>query len=374
MEERIGMSKKDTAVLKGLAAIIMVFHHCFRTESVFQNYTINFAPFTQDFIVAICAAFKLCVPIYVFISGYGLTLNLKKLHEDYVLSSRELTRWYVGRYIRLMAGYWFIYLSWIVIGQAALQRFTTTFFASGRVLGLLQTAIDFVGVSKLIGTPVLCGAWWYMSCAIVLVFLIPFLTRLSFRYGSLAILAGIVIMPRLFVINQTENSSYPFVFMAMLGVACAQHNVFNAVLNFRLCKNRVIDTIAQVLIGLILIAVPYRLYLSIPLSTLWELKYGLFPLAVIFFVVKFISPLPGLSQVLQFFGKHSMNIFLIHLLMRDLFIDEIFGLEHFMLVGGTLLLLSLAASIVIEWLKKLLHYQKGIDALTQFMYRILQLG
>lgn len=67
-----GMTKQDTALLKGMAVIMMVFHHCFRTESIFRDYDIIFAPLSQGMVVNLCSAFKICVATFAFISGADL--------------------------------------------------------------------------------------------------------------------------------------------------------------------------------------------------------------------------------------------------------------------------------------------------------------
>ena len=82
------MKKKEfsidnTLALKGIAIIMLIFHHCFRKADLFEDYTVSFFPFSQDFIVEISLTFKICVSIFAFITGYGLMLSLKKLNPEY---------------------------------------------------------------------------------------------------------------------------------------------------------------------------------------------------------------------------------------------------------------------------------------------------
>lgn len=374
MKHESGMTKTDTAVLKGVAVLMMVFHHCFRTKSIFQGYGISFAPLGTHTVVNLCAAFKICVPIFVFISGYGLTLSLKKLHADYRLERKELSRWYTGRYIRLMAGYWFIYICYAVIGQIAAGNFAATYFGGGKLKGLVLAGIDFLGLSNLMNTPILGGAWWYMSCAIVIVLLVPVFARVTARFGSVFALAAMVILPRALCLEYPMyDCAYHFLFAALLGVVFAENDLFARFKSLTLCRNKALDTAVQAVAVLFVIAVLYLLQQRLDVATIWEVKHGLFPLAVILFVVKFVSPIPVLNRVLQFFGKYSMDIFLVHLLIRAHFKSAIFSLGHFVLVGGALFVVSLVLAIVIEQVKKCIRYQKGIDALTGTVMRALRL-
>ena len=46
-----GLKKEDSAALKGIAILMMVFHHCYRTEKKFAGYEILFTPFTAENVI-----------------------------------------------------------------------------------------------------------------------------------------------------------------------------------------------------------------------------------------------------------------------------------------------------------------------------------
>ena len=65
---------------------------------------------------------------------------------------------------------------------------------------------------------------------------------------------------------------------------------------------------------------------------------------------------------LGFLGKHSMNIFLIHSFYRDVFFHEFtYSFYYAWLDYIVLMAISLVTSIVLEWFKKLIRYEKFID-------------
>ena len=70
----------------------------------------------------------------------------------------------------------------------------------------------------------------------------------------------------------------------------------------------------------------------------------------------------GFVKGLGFLGKHSMNIFLIHSFYRDVFFHEFtYSFYYAWLDYIVLTAISLVTSIVLEWFKKLIRYEKFID-------------
>lgn len=114
MKKETGLTKQDSICLKGVAVILMIFHHCFVDKSRYEGYAIIFSPFSEEFVVSISYYFKICVSIFAFISGYGLYLSAK----GHIQNRKEVTQWTVSRLIKTMSGFWFAYivafiLTWI---------------------------------------------------------------------------------------------------------------------------------------------------------------------------------------------------------------------------------------------------------------------
>ena len=68
-------SKKDTNIVKGVAIIAMLFHHCYVTGVKFKAHGVSFAPFSRDTVVTLALWSKVCVGIFVFLSAYGIALS-----------------------------------------------------------------------------------------------------------------------------------------------------------------------------------------------------------------------------------------------------------------------------------------------------------
>ena len=93
-----GLKKEDSAALKGIAILMMVFHHCYRTEKKFAGYEILFTPFTAENVIHLALYMKICVCIFAFVSGYGLMYGyLRNQNPDNRISDSAFYRCRYGK-------------------------------------------------------------------------------------------------------------------------------------------------------------------------------------------------------------------------------------------------------------------------------------
>lgn len=353
------MDKQTSSVIKGVAVLMMLFHHLFRLEKQFGKYDVSFAPFKQYQIMNIAVAFKICVGIFAFISGYGLFLSYRRFEKKN--GSGGAFRWSAARYIKTMSGFWFVF----VISAAYCQHadgltFQKYFEDRDTVTGAFYMLLDFLGVSHLFGTPSLSGSWWYMSAAAVYIFLTPLLYGFQKKYGFASAFACAVIIPRLFQIKKLDgtNSILGFLFVFLLGMAFASGNIVDRWVKCGLFAKPYMKAVKLAGEAVIIYAL-YKLYINLSEVKFWELLWGIIPAAAVLFIAEFIATVPLLSDALGFLGKHSMNIFLTHLFIKTAYYkDFIYGQGHFLRIFAVLLVCSLAVSVVLELIKKLIRYGK----------------
>ena len=102
-------------------------------------------------------------------------------------------------------------------------------------------------------------------------------------------------------------------------------------------------------------------------ATWWYMVATLFfvislPTVFIVFVNETVLRIPVLNSILVYFGKHSINIFLTHTFIRSIYFEEFtYSFKHFILICAILLAISLVISIVIDFLKKIIFYNKLTD-------------
>ena len=72
--------------------------------------------------------------------------------------------------------------------------------------------IDALGLAKLLGTPLFCLTWWYMSLAIVLIMIFPFVHSIMEKYQWVVVVASIIV-PRACGFG-TINRFVPIIYLA----------------------------------------------------------------------------------------------------------------------------------------------------------------
>ena len=88
-----GLKKEDSAALKGLAVLLLIFHHCYRLADRIERYQVDLCGLTTEQLVAIAECCKICVAIFAFVSGYGLMYGYSakmKNKEKYVDYKKDI--------------------------------------------------------------------------------------------------------------------------------------------------------------------------------------------------------------------------------------------------------------------------------------------
>lgn len=75
--EKLGFTKKDTNIIKGMAIVFLMVHHCFKSAKRYAGYEVIFSPLNQEIVTYLASFLKICVPIFVFLTAYGITVSLK---------------------------------------------------------------------------------------------------------------------------------------------------------------------------------------------------------------------------------------------------------------------------------------------------------
>ena len=364
-------TKKDTAAMKGVAICMMMLHHCFLGADRYAGYDVEFLLLGEYLTVLLAQFCKICVAVFVFISGYGITFSLK--NTDSAVPGAEIKQ-IKKRWFSLMSGFWFVYIlsftASLILNPSIIK---SAYFKGQNPLDcIFYILADFFGVSDLFGTPQMIGTWWYMSLAIIIICIMPIMYRLYKKYGSL------VVFVLIFCINGFYSAKnydmFRWFFILALGMICAEHNYLGKLKEFRFIKsNRLLDFAVKFIIytPVLVFCIYLRQNLDFVVAYIQD---GLIPLFVIIYCYTIVFEIPFVYKALGYIGKHSMNIFMSHTFLRAFYLKDFIHMFRYpFLIVTVLLLSSLLLSIIIELLKKYTGYnklvKKGMTYITNKAYQ-----
>lgn len=334
------LSLNDTQVLKGVALLLLLCHHCWYTGEGFDDIFVLGQPvFKQIGIFG-----KLCVSLFVFLSGYGLTIGAMKNN-----GVGDVKSFYRKRYFKLMVNYWFIWLLFVPLGVFVFDR---TFPAVYGDNYLLKALADFFGVhSVVIGSSHGYNAtWWFYSCIILLYSLYPIIWKYR-NFWFLIIPLTLLIPEFCWTLPLRHGGIWGYIFSYSLPFVCG---VLFANSDIPFVKFSIWGKIF--LFAIFLLICFYRLKVSN--AVLWDsliCVWGVFAYQQ-WFRMGFIS------KIFVFLGRHSFNIFLFHTFIYVYYFhDYIFWSRNPLLIFATLLVVCIIISVLIEKLKEVLkinHLQK----------------
>lgn len=159
-----GITSKQSVMLQGLAAAMMLYHHLFiRPDMLFVEYSTFLGEAREVRLALFC---KLCVAIYAFVSGYGMcsvflraasegkegTRFFALLRKDYTLVLQKL--------LRFFSIYWFCVLLYFICENLFL----------GKEKPLSELLPNLLALSDSFN-----GSWWYALEYVKILLFLPLL-------------------------------------------------------------------------------------------------------------------------------------------------------------------------------------------------------
>lgn len=323
------LSKSNSLILKGGGILLMLVHHLFYSEwsqPLYDDITIRGVGVVNQ-IGHFC---KLCVAVFVFVSGYGLAastpLNVK------------LKDFYWRRFKKLYLNYWYIWLLFVPICYFVFGRtFTDAYGEHATVKGVL----DFFGLLKMFGVDSYNPTWWFYNCIIILYLLFPLLNKWLLKSTYLLVSVTITCGLLFFIPGVNVISGYLFAFL--LGMLMAKMPV-----------EWLKDTKWwHIMIALLMLSL-WRLTRSCPT----QIADGLLCAGMALMVYK-IQWSKWLGNAMESLGKHSMNMFLTHTFIYYFWFSKyIYITRNPLLIFLSLLVSSYLLSVLIEWTKRKVGFYK----------------
>ena len=331
------MSIQESLEVKGIAILMMLFLHLFNiSENV--DLCVNTLYFWngKPLVLALSRITAFCVPIYIFLSGYGLGLKF--------LKGGDMGN--VQRISKLYINYWVIFILFVGLGCIVKPEIYPK--------NMSTFVLNFVGYE--------CSynyEWWFLFPYIILVLLSKYiftfflnLKKKTLEWTMIGLfgmhiggnllgkpLSGItaefhIVQHLLWVVS--------LIFMFVCGAVFAKYAIFNWAKEAcnRMKNGKLI--LGSVLIVLLILRMMFGPSVINPL----------FVLPAMMIYLCFVRP-AWLSGVLRYFGKQSTNMWLIHTFFAYyLFKDFVYGFKYPIVIYCVLILLSLASSYVVMWMNR----------------------
>lgn len=321
------ISLNDTNAVKGIAIIAMLLHHLFYSN-----------PEYGVFVHEIGLVGKICVAMFLFLSGYGLTVQFSKVQITNKFNwGGDTLQFEYKRFVKFYLNYWVIFLIFVPLGIFVFERGLEIPYGDEVNIPLMLFK-DFMGINSFKSYNI---TWWFNRLIISLYVLFPLLYLIT-RNKFMGILLLLV------------SYRYPNYFQFICGIMVATH--INAI-------NRSLSTINIYFVSTISIIGTIILCVMRQMSTIPYAK-GLFLDGYIAIFVSLslvsISRLTNYQyKVLPYLGKHSMNMYMVHTFIFEYFFkDFIYGFKYPIFIFLALLVTSLAVSIVVEFGKESVGFYK----------------
>lgn len=354
---------KKTNMVKCIAIILMLIHHLFScAPELCSKYGTESIIFDWNHIMQFSSACKVCVGIFVFLTAYGIT---KAYHAQFsdsrIADGSRIGKFCIKRYIKLEMNFLFVYVITVLtyfLRQDG-NNLWKIYGISGSKKGLLYAAIDMLGCAHRLSSPTLNPTWWYMSTAILLVFLIPILVKLYHSFGI-----SLIICCALLFFGKKYDGVTEYVLCMCMGVFCAENYIFEKMNSKKVIKQNWLNSLLK-MFAYALIA-GCLLYVRIKMDMRFFID-AFIPVLCGGFCMELASICPFSEKAMGFIGSHSMNMFLIHTLIFLFYFPQyIYKPKNWLAVLLLLTVTSLVVSIIIEKLKEIIGYKKIIDKICEF--------
>lgn len=324
--------------LKAIAIMMMLCLHLFNRDykGLFQPLIFVGQQPLSYYISLFCDA---CVPVFAFVSGYGLYFKYRSDKSNYLGGNRT-------RIKKLYINYWIIILLFPVLLGFALGK--EDFPGSWLRFLLNWTAID----------PSYNGAWWFFTTYVLFVVTSSFWFRIleSFTpfvvFGLLLLLYFIGFYFRIFktdifsgqILHWFHRQAALYfctLFQFMLGAMALRYN-WNGFLD------RLFPTKYKSLVALVIIVIAIIAHAIVP-------NFIVAPFTGLVFIFSFVRINLGQwgTALLDFLANHATNIWLVHMFFYMIFFPElIYGFTYPVLIFTALVALCVVSSYVIMWIER----------------------
>lgn len=339
-KNNMSFTKEHTQIAKGIAILFMVYHHLFVIPERLNNEYINLLDINGVNFQSIIANFcKICVCIYIFLSGYGFFLSLKNTNSILQMYKK------VGVHaLKFMSNYWIIVLIELLVGT---------------IIGKIKINLEIV-INAIFGIVDGVAEFWFIQAYIVMLLIAPILVILLSKKQIITKILTILLLVIIYLIVRVllkydyiddsgifasyfwQIENLPIVATFFMGMLCSKFDIYKKVFNNRAVSNHIVLFSVLCLI----FVVSFRIiFCNSPTS----MKFDFLLAPVFVFAFTTLVCNNKLSKIMRLFGKHSTNIWLTHTFWWYYYFQNIVLLPKVsLLIFVWLIILSLFTSYIIN--------------------------
>ena len=351
--------------------LFLIAYHCFSQEFRLNGHDLSFYPLSRSTAFDVFESMNICVGMFAFLSSYGLTKTIKYKSPTLDMNAKGSTQFVTKRLISLLGSFFIPY----VLCTASTFIFLPERVPYGKgVEKIFNLAADMFGLGGFLGTPMMIGTWWYMSFAALIILLMPVSVDMYKRYGLVSAVPYAV-LPILFStkFNSAEHLTNMTRWLLTIpaGIIFADCDLLVKLKSRKTMKNKYVGKVLKlfILTALLLFLLWLRRNDYVEKRFYYFIS-SIVPIFMVYYIYEYVTDMPVLNAVLEFFGKHSSNIFYMHTFIRGVwFPDFTYSLGHaavtflFMAAG------SLVLSFAVEGLKKLIKWDAAVKRFIEFVLK-----
>ena len=350
--------KKQTNIVKGIAICLLLWHHLFyntpeRYDDFVSVYILPDGVPLECFISFFC---KICVSVFLFLSGYGLYRSWRSYQRRSAVNGKltigNQIVFIKNHLLKLMFEYWFIFIVFVPIGFI-LGKFSCTPWYN-----LIYYLPDFFGLSSLLNSSTFNLTWWFMSIIIVYYLLLPLLIKIIDYCPELLIILTLCSMLFFQFILLSFPPTVKYLLPFVTGVYFAHYNILeksNTLLN---------TTVKKALVLFLSLVIFFTLRSKFSLPDYLDIITGVVPIILISYM--FASKIKLLNKTLEELGICSGKIFMFHTFINSYYFhDFIYSLKYPLVIFLFMVVLCYLTAKLLEWIKNITRYNKLLQFLTK---------
>lgn len=338
------MTKQDSNTIKGIAILCMIFYHLFHIPEIWNEFSLSGMLFSTNIVIFLAELCHICVPLFCFITGYGLSIVCKnenlKINYNFALA----------RYFRLVSDMMLIFCFVLFINSFFYTEYTAeAVWEGGLIQRIFSAAANIFGVAGVLDIPWFAGPWWYCELAVIWIFVTPLMRTIVEKIGPIAAASLSVFFPFVIGGNVIEDTVWRYFAIWMMGIIFAEFEVFRKIRNYLKEKSgmRLLD-----FLFLILFIAAISIVLEKKITTITYLSETVIAICVILLTVIYGRYLGILRKVCIFLGQHSKYMWLLHFFVYAVwFRNWIYALKNIWIIFLLTVAITLLLSVILYRIK-----------------------